>query len=163
MVSAKLLTPAFAACILFTTSLIYTADASGDKIFVAPDSAVGKDADCSEDFPCSLKHGLAIAGAGADIEFGEGKYRGNVVIHVNQTGLSLNGAGASLSVIESNGTVFDSKDIVLDIHASGVSANRIGFIQGTDAAGLENGTAQIGVLIRDTAARTTLDEVNLYS
>lgn len=151
--------PLAALCIFFVSSIAHCAIASGDKLFVVPDSAVGSEADCSEDFPCSLEYALTIAGAEADLEISEGNYDGNVIIHANQTGLRLNGAGASLTVIRSAGLVVNETEIVLEVRAEDFSANRMGFAQTWNESNAQNGTAQIGVLIRDTAIGARLDEV----
>ncbi|GAQ84046.1 hypothetical protein KFL_001740050 [Klebsormidium nitens] len=153
------LLPLAALCILLVSCIALCVEASGDKLFVVPNSAVGSKADCSEDFPCSLEHALAVAGAEAELEISEGHYDGNVVIHANQTGLSLNGAGASLTLIHSAGLVVNGNEIVLDVRAEDFSANRIGFAQTWNESNTANVTAQIGVLIRDTAIGARLDEV----
>ncbi len=153
------LLPLAALFILFVSFSAQCAIASGDKLFVVPDSEVRSKADCSEDFPCSLEHALVIAGAEAELEISEGNYDGNLVIHANQTGLSLNGAGASLTLIHSAGLVVNETDVVLDVRAEDFSANRIGFAQTWNESNAQNATAQIGVLVRDTAIGARLDEV----
>jgi len=71
----------------------------------------------------------------------------------------LNGAGASLTLIHSAGLVVNETETVLDVHAEDFSANRIGFAQTWNGSNTENATAQIGVLIRQTAIGARLDEV----
>jgi len=156
MAASQILLVTLAACIAVSlcSELVL---ASGTKLFVVPDSRVGSKADCSEDFPCSLKHALAIATSGAELNLDVGRYAGNLIIHANQTGLSLSGGGASESVVESAGLLDDAQnEIVLDVRASGVSINQVGFVHSREAG---NATNQIGVLIRDTAANATFDEV----